>query len=144
MTSVKPKLSKTYFKENHIMETFLILGFIFGFLPLISFRCDLFPMDWVPSQVGHLVSYLCEHHQNIIRNTFLITLVIHLIEAVLAIMLCNYMDYEGPTTMKWGINVFIHGLFSLRHLISELVRYEDSKPADASPEIKMGLANYAH
>ena len=42
-----------------------------------------------------LVKDLCEHHQISIRNTFLIILVVHLTEAVLAIMLCNYMDYEG-------------------------------------------------
>ena len=69
------------------------------------------------------MDFLCENHQMAIRNTFLITLVVHLAEAVVAMMLCAYMDYENTTMFKWGLSVFVHGVFSLKHLLSELFRY---------------------
>ena len=51
--------------------------------------------------------------------------------------------YEGLTTIKWGLSVFVHGVFSLRHLLSELFRYESLREG-TSPEVKMGLGDFAH
>ena len=163
-------LSKAYFKQNSSFETFIITTVLFVFLPIISFRCDWFPLDlspeWVVDIGQHfltsrkcssetfqhqlyfmykkpyclfhfvqlyffhhafysfsLVDYLCQNHQMVIRNTYLITLVVHLAEAVVAMMLCSYMDYENTAMFKWGFSVFVHGVFSLRHLLSELFRY---------------------
>jgi len=116
-------LSKAYFKQNSSVETFIITTVLFVFLPIISFRCDWFPLDLSPEWVVDIVDYLCQNHQMVIRNTYLITLVVHLAEAVVAMMLCSYMDYENTAMFKWGFSVFVHGVFSLRHLLSELFRY---------------------
>ena len=137
-------LSKTYFKKNRTIETLIISIFLFGILPTISFRCDLFSTAvLMPSWIVKIVEYLCENHNTAIRNTFLIIMVVHLTEAVLALMLCNYMDYEGFTTFKWSLNVFIHGVFSLRHLLYELFKYESIREGHSPPEVKLGLANFA-
>ena len=44
-------LSKTYFKQNSSLETFIITLVLFVFLPIISFRCDWFPLDLSPEWV---------------------------------------------------------------------------------------------
>ena len=44
-------LSKTYFKQNSSFETFIIALVLFVFLPIISFRCDWFPLDLSPEWV---------------------------------------------------------------------------------------------
>ncbi len=90
-----------------------------------------------------LVEHLCYNHQNAIRNTFFIVMTLHLTEAVLAAMICEYMDYEGSVTFKWTFQVFIHGLLSFRHLLGDLFEYESQKHGALSPQMKMGLADFA-
>ena len=40
---------------------------------------------------------------------------IHLFEAIFAMMICTYMDFEYGLTLKWGLNVLVNGVFALRY-----------------------------
>ncbi len=66
-------------------------------------------------------------------------------------MLCNYMDFEGDVIVRWGLDVLVNGLFSLRFILAELVRYEEiqqelnATKAKMSKEQagKLGVSNFA-
>jgi hypothetical protein len=135
-------LSKTYFRTNHPGVTLLVGGFLFVLMPVIAFRPDLLPDLEQMGPLGDVIMWLCTDHQTAVRNTFLITIVIHLAEAVLAMMLCTYMDYDVQTSAKWGISVFIHGYLSFHWLIKELYKYE-SLQENTGQEAKIRLEDFA-
>ena len=78
------------------------------------------------------------------RNTFFILLIVHLTEAVVASMICVYMDMEIKAVFKWFFSVFVHGILSFRHLLRRLYQYEERREAGSGgkPQVKLGLTDY--
>lgn len=106
-----------YFRPVHPALTAVILiGFVYLF-PAISFWPDLLPS-------ASISLWFVQNYQSAIRNLFFLVLILHLFEAVFAMMICTYMDLEHGITLKWGLSVFINGVFALRYLISRLFDYE--------------------
>ena len=115
-------------RKCHPLLTLIMVGGLFGLLPTIAFRPDCLPsMDIVLGPYGATFEAFTQDHRSAIRNTFLILAVLHLTEAVIAMMMCAYMDLPNGTTLKWGLDVFVHGIFSFRFLIDELYTYEQSR-----------------
>ena len=48
-------------------------------------------------------------------------------QAVIAVMLCTYMDFTINNILKWGGSTFINGIFSLKLLIAVLFEYEEAQ-----------------
>jgi hypothetical protein len=61
-----------------------------------------------------LQGWLVNNYQTVFRNLFFLLVVLHLFEAVFAMMICTYMDFEYGLTLKWGLNVLVNGVFALR------------------------------
>lgn len=127
---------KLYFKNNKQWETILSITILFLVLPLMAFRCDLLLWN----------SQLCSAYQVlVIRNTFYVLMTLHLTGAVLAAMLCQYMDCDPDLTLKWTCSVFIHGFLSFRHLLRMLYKYESGRPQEPlTKPMKFGVAEMAH
>ena len=112
----------------------LSVTLLFMVLPLMAFRCDL--LFWE----------ICDpYYVLIIRNTFYVLMTLHLAGAVLAGMLCQYMDCDPDLTFKWTCSVFFHGFLSFRHLLSMLYQYENGRPQEPlTTPMKFGVAEMAH
>jgi hypothetical protein len=133
------------FKANKLWETMLISTLLFCILPMMAFKCDMLfsHSDGYGSLWGSFIEYLCNHHQIALRNTFFIVILLHLIEAVLAGVLCAHMECEPDVALKWTFNVFIHGILSFRHLLATLFDYESQKQEPLTSEIKHALEDLA-
>ena len=97
--------SNRYFERPSPVLTSLILVTFLYLLPAISFWPEFLPagLNWV------VLNY-----QSLVRNLFFLILVLHLFEAVFAMMICTYMDFDYGLTLKWGLNVLVNGVFALR------------------------------
>lgn len=130
MTTKKYQL---YFLPNQGWETVTMVTLLFVWMPLLSFKCEL-ALDTV----------LCQDYQNYIRNTFFFLLVMHLLLAVLATMLCEYMECQFDLTLKWTGSVFIHGFLAFRLLCAMLFDFESQKQQEPlADSLKHGLQDLA-
>ena len=99
--------SNNYFRPVHPALTAVILVSFLYLFPAISFWPEFLPT------VDILVEFV-QNYQNVVRNLFLLMLILHLFEAVFAMMICTYMDFDYGLTLKWGLSVLINGVFALR------------------------------
>ncbi len=58
---------------------------------------------------------LLVRYQTLLRGCFFLLILVHLTEAVFAMMICTYMDLGKNVTLRWGISVFVNGVFALRY-----------------------------
>ena len=123
--------------KNPTWLTIFILTFLFYWLPKISFTNN--DLEFY----GVLGRFIIEY-QTIIRNTYLIVMIIHLIECVVAAMICSYMDLDGKSTFQWTLSVFIHGVFSFWPLMGVLLDYESCRQTPLTPAMKFGLEDFGH
>ena len=137
-----PNSPKTYFKANKRWETIVSIILLFYILPCLAFS----RYDYLPTQVLGLegVLDLIQKHQVAIRNIYFVVLVVHLTEAVLAAMICVYMDMDIKTICKWFSSVFVHGFLAFRYLLHRLYEFEDLQEVGSglSPQVKMGLSEF--
>ena len=98
-----------YFRRVNPALTSIILVTFLYLLPAISFWPEFLP-------AGEHLNWLVQNHQHLVRNVFLLTVAIHLFEAIFAMMICTYMDFEYDLTLKWGLNVLVNGVFALRYI----------------------------
>lgn len=135
--------TRDQFRGFHPLVTFICVGGIFGALPLLAFMPDYVPNLDSLGPLGITIDTFISEQRVAIRNTFLIIVVIHLTEAVIAMMMCAYMDRSTSITLQWGTSVFVHGIFSFRYLMGELYLHESQRQGGVSPEVKLGLAEFA-
>ena len=121
----------------------MCISVLFGILPILSFRCDLLQPYNIDYWMGRFIENICDNHQIAVRNTFLVFMTIHLIEAVVASMMCSYMDCEVNVVIKWTCSVFIHGILSFKHLLTELYAYENLRHEPLSAQMKLGLSDFS-
>ena len=133
---------KTYFKANKFWESIAAFFLLFYLFPCLAFSLH----DYLPTQaLGLGVLVWLQNHQVALRNIYFIILIIHLIEAVLAAMICVYMDMDLNTVCKWFFSVCLHGFLSFRYLLQRLYEFEEFQEVGSglSPQIKMGLSEFA-
>ena len=128
--------TKTYFKANKLWESVAAFFLLFYLFPCLAFSMHDYLLG------GVLVSL--QNYQVVIRNIYFIILVIHLTEAVLAAMICVYMDMDLNTICKWFLSVCLHGFLAFRYLLYKLYEYEDLQEVGSglSPQVKMGLSEF--
>lgn len=99
--------ANNYFRPVHpALTTIILVSFLYLF-PAISFWPEFLP-------TGEMLTWLVQNYQNLVRNVFFLVLILHLFEAVFAMMICTYMDFDYGLTLKWGLSVLINGVFALR------------------------------
>ncbi len=101
--------TNNYFRPVHPALTATILITFLYLLPAISFWPEFLPST-------EALSSFVQNYQYLVRNVFILFLILHLFEAIFAMMICTYMDFEYGLTLKWGLSVFINGVFALRYI----------------------------
>merc|ERR1711962_554683 len=105
-------------KAAEIRETFeepdkalkiVSVAWVYLLLPLAGFRPDLIPIDpFYQWAIDYNTAF---------RVIFFSFAVGNLLLAVIAMMLCNYMDSSIETSRRWASNVMLTGMFAFWLLI---------------------------
>ena len=53
------------------------------------------------------------------------------------------MDFDARSNIRWTFSVFIQGIFSFWPLIRVLFEYESRRQGPLTPQMKLGLADFA-
>jgi len=113
-TSYKERfnLRKDYYVQIDPRITITLLSTMWGLLPLLAF----FPnaLDMV---LNDTVADFIEENRFILVKFFNVQVWLHMIECIIAIQFCRRYSIGPQATMKWIINVSIHGIFALKHLL---------------------------
>ncbi len=80
--------------------------------------------DFVLGFLGNFLLYLSNHYSIHLRNSFIIVLLIHLFEAVTAVLIASYIGLTLSAIAKWFKAVFLYGIFSLKFLLRRLYQVE--------------------
>ena len=101
--------TNNFFRPVHPALTAVILITFLYLLPAISFWPEFLPTT-------EALNTFVQNYQYLVRNVFILFLILHLFEAIFAMMICTYMDFEYGLTLKWGLSVLINGVFALRYI----------------------------
>lgn len=109
------QLTKDFFvKPNPILTIAILIG-LFGHIPVMALKPEILPQF---GPYGKLLHDFAQTYPDFIWNFFYYCMIIHAGEAILAFFLAGiYHQLNVKTTLKWTLSTFIHGVFSLRHLI---------------------------
>ena len=81
---------------------------------------------------GHRLLYLRENYLNEMRIFFFVAILLHVVEAVYAHMICREMNLAEDVRRKWIFQTSVVGYSSLRHLI----KYRKEKEDEMMEKIK--------
>ncbi len=77
-----------------------------------------------PGPLNDFLTYATNNYYEASRVFFFICILLHLFEAVFAVMICTYLDMSLSLSLRWAANVFVHGIFALRFLVAQLFEVE--------------------
>ena len=99
--------SADFFKQENLFVTLFIISGLFGIVPIVGLNIE---NEYIPI-------WIMKHHE-MAWTTFKYCISIHIFESFIAFVLCGfYYGMTFKTTFKWTLSTFIHGFFSLRHLV---------------------------
>merc|ERR1711894_184201 len=77
--------------------------------------------EWIPydtlGPVGTLTLYLVKNFPSVLTGTCITAWLLHVGEAVYANQLCEEKQLSDGAKLKWTIQTFLYGMFSLKHLV---------------------------
>ncbi|KAK2185745.1 hypothetical protein NP493_223g01018 [Ridgeia piscesae] len=73
--------------------------------------------------IGMITTYLISHYPLIIPAIFCIAWALHFVESIFAFYVAWTLDFGVWCCIKWSVQTFLYGYFSLRHLL----RFESRK-----------------
>jgi len=114
-------LPPDYFVANNLAITaFCAIG-LFYLLPF-----SLYAPQYIPNTpITEIFLGFMQDYRIFFQFILNISLYIHVAETLVAIALCNRRKLNFPATLKWTLNVAVHGVFSLRYLVSPIVKTKD-------------------
>ncbi|XP_078612927.1 transmembrane protein 254-like isoform X4 [Branchiostoma floridae x Branchiostoma japonicum] len=100
-------------KENFKRLPFWAMGFVFVFFALVGLA--VFAPDSTPWYVfGPVGNFIQDNIKNDrIQQMQLMILGIHVAETVIAFIVTLWKDISGPARLKWLLQTFVFGIFSL-------------------------------
>ena len=109
------RIAKDFFVKENPWVTFIILFGLFGQIQLMALKPEILTHF---GPYGQFLYNFTQSYPNFTWNFYYYCMIIHFGEAILAFLIAGaYHQLNIKTTLKWTVNTFIHGLFSLRHLI---------------------------
>merc|ERR1711971_680678 len=114
MTTVKPRfhLPPDYYVRGNPGITLSVVGFLWIVFPIIAF----FPnaLDFI---INDYFGDILERNSSNLVRLFNVQVWMHLIEFIVTVQKCREFAIAPSTTIKWLINVGVHGILALRYLL---------------------------
>lgn len=107
-------MSDFFKRENPLLTFFIVFG-LFGLIP-----CMLFAPEYliILGPFGEFCQKVVRENPEETWKFFKYCIYVHFSEAAIAFVIAALVrGMTIKTSLKWTFNVFIHGVFSLRHLI---------------------------
>ena len=105
--------NQNFFVHENIFITFIIISGLFVIIPIAGLNPELLAVIF-----GSNVFQLAAYYQENIWTFFVFCMWIHAFEAVIALILAGFIHKMNlKTSVKWTLSAFVHGYFSIRHLI---------------------------
>jgi len=104
-----------YFRMPARSVSVIILVVVFYLLPASIMAPQLIPS--IPGVTDRYLQFVSDYNVYY-WFYFWIVVYIHSAEALVAVALCIRKNINLVTTMKWTLNVAVHGVFALKFLVS--------------------------
>ncbi|KAM5237335.1 transmembrane protein 254 [Ctenodactylus gundi] len=113
-----PAAGETAYFQRGSLFWFAVITLAFGYYTWVVFWPQSIPYESL-GPLGSFTQYLVRRHQSILRNGYWLAWLIHVGEALYAMVLCKSKGItNGQARLLWTLQTFLFGIASLSILMA--------------------------